>query len=93
MAIRFSRSASRHGISHARARYVVEACPCPLYPAPDASDPDEDVVLVLWADAGGVPLEVVGLELADGDLLVIHAMKLRNAYFEAYARVLECLGQ
>jgi len=93
MAIRFSRSAARHGISRARAQYVVEACPCPLYPPPEADGLDQEVVVFLWPDAGGVPLEVVGLELADGDLLVIHAMKLRKAYFEDYARVLECLGQ
>ena len=39
------------------------------------------------------PLEVVGLELADGDLLVIHAMKLRRAYREDYVRVMECAGR
>lgn len=37
----------------------------------------------------GVPLEVMGLELADGDLLVIHAMRLRPKYRDAFERVME----
>ncbi len=89
MAIRFSRSASRHGVAHNRARLVIERCGCPLYPP----DPDDDgLVVFLGPDGNGVPLEVVGLELADGDLLVIHAMKLRRAYREDYSRVMECQG-
>jgi hypothetical protein len=89
MAIRFSRSASRHGVSIGRARYVVEHCACPLYP----SDPDdEDLIVFLGPDSNGVALEVIGIQLADGDLLVIHAMKLRRAYRGDYARVMECQG-
>ena len=89
MAIRFSRSAGRHGIARTRARYVVEHCGCPLYPpSPD----DDGLVVFLGPDGYGVPLEVVGLELAAGDFLVIHAMKLRRAYRDDYARVMECQG-
>jgi hypothetical protein len=44
--------------------------------------------MFLGPDARGVPLEVVGLELADGDLLVIHAMLLRERFREEYARVM-----
>lgn len=90
MAIRFSRSASRHGIGHDRSRYVVEHGEFPLYSA----DPDrESLVLFLGPDARGVPLEVIGLELADGDLLVIHAMRLREMHRDDYARVMRCHGQ
>lgn len=89
MAIRFSESAFRHGISRDRARHVVEHCACPLYPPnPD----DEDLVVFLGPDAGGVPLEVIGVELAGGDLLVIHVMKLRRKYRDDYAKVMECQG-
>jgi hypothetical protein len=89
MAIRFSRSASRHGVSNGRAGYVVEHCGCPLYP----SDPDEeDLIVFLGPDGNGVPLEVIGVELADGDVLVIHAMKLRRTHRDDYARVMECQG-
>jgi len=90
MAIRFSRSASQHGVSHERSRYVVEHCTCPLYPR----DPgDEDLVVFLGPDDHGIALEVIGVELAEGNLLVIHAMKVRRRYLEDYARVMECQAQ
>ena len=87
MAIRFSSSASRHGISHERSRFVVEHCTCPLYPT---HLEDEDLIVYLGPDSHGIALEVVGVELADGDILVIHAMKLRRKYLDDYARVMEC---
>ena len=77
MAIVFRRSAGRHGISPERATFVVERCPCPLY-APDNDADELDRVVFLGPDAGGVPLEVVGIELENGDLVVIHAMRLRR---------------
>jgi hypothetical protein len=87
--VRFSRSAARHRIAPDRARYVVEHCPCPLY----SSDPDEaDLVVFLGPDVHGVPLEVIGVELADGGLLVIHAMRLRASYRDAYVEVMRCQG-
>lgn len=90
MAIRFSRSAARHGIRQDRSRYVVEQCACPLY----SGDPErEGLALFLRPDARGVPLEVVGLELADGGLLVIHAMRLREIHRDDYARVMRCHGR
>jgi hypothetical protein len=68
----------------------VEHCACPLYgPDPEALD----LVVFLGPDPNGIPLEVVGVELADGDLLVIHAMRLRRKYMADYARVMECQGQ
>ena len=36
---------------------------------------------------GAVPLEVAAVEQAGGDLLVIHAMRLRAKYAAAYAEV------
>jgi len=32
---------------------------------------------------------VIGIELADGDLLVIHAMRLRPKYRDAFEQVME----
>jgi hypothetical protein len=89
MSIEFWPSASRHGISHERARYVVETCVCPFYP-PDPDPGDEDLVVFLGPDNGGVPLEVVAVELANGDLLVIHAMRLRDRYAAEYEKVMRC---
>ena len=89
MAIRFSRSATRHSIEHHRARYVVEHCACPLY-SPDPDDADLNVFL--GPDHDGIPLEVIGLELANEGLLIIHAMKLRPKYRADYERVMRCQG-
>jgi len=70
----------------------VRTCSCPSYP----TDPDgeqHDLVLFLGPDQHGVPLEVVAVELADGDLLVIHAMRMRAIYENDYARVMRCREQ
>lgn len=87
MPVRFTRSADRHGIHRDRARHVMAQCAIPLY----SSDPDrESLVLFLGPDGQGVPLEVIGVELADGDLLVIHAMRLRATNRDEYERVMRC---
>ena len=88
MAIVFRRSAARHGISTDRATFVIETCPCPLY-APDETGP-RDHVMFLGPDADGVPLEVVGIELENGDLVVIHAMRMRSRFSAAYVQVMRC---
>jgi hypothetical protein len=46
----------------------------------------------MWSStyARGVPLEVFRLELADGSLLVIHAMRLRASYRDDYEGVMRC---
>jgi hypothetical protein len=35
-----------------------------------------------------VPLEVLAIELAEGDLLVVHAMRLRRRYLDEYRMVM-----
>ena len=87
MAIWFGRSSLRHGISEDRARYVVENCPSPRYTHVDESE--RDFVLFLWHDWNGVPLEVVAMDLASGDLVVVHAMKMRKSYEADYTEILE----
>lgn len=42
-------------------------------------------------DNRGVPLEVLAIELSDGDLLVIHAMRMRSKCLDDYERVMQCL--
>jgi len=37
-----------------------------------------------------VPLEVAAIELENGDLFVIHAMRMRQKYAAEYARVMSC---
>ncbi len=85
MHLEFARSADRHGISPERARHVIERGTMALYPIGAESDAR---VLFFGPDARGVPLEIGAVELADGDLLVIHAMRLRRMYHEAYEEVM-----
>lgn len=40
--------------------------------------------MFLGDDENGVALEVMAVELESGDLLVIHAMPLRDRYLEQY---------
>jgi hypothetical protein len=90
MPLRFSRSAARHGIHPDRVRYLVEHCATPQ----KTSDPDrESLVLFLGPDSRGVPLEVVGVELAEGDLMIIHAMRLRERHLDDYDEVMRWRGQ
>jgi hypothetical protein len=76
MPFRFASSAHKHGIGHERAAYVIEHCGLPY----EGLDGDSDAVLFLGEDWNGVHLEVGAIELEGGDLLVIHAMKLRRKY-------------
>ena len=85
LAVRFTASASRHGISNERAGYVVDDCPVPVY-APASGQ--RDAALFLGPDRDGVPLEVLAVELAESDLLVVHAMRLRRRYLDEYRMVM-----
>jgi hypothetical protein len=84
MALRFARSASKHHISHERAAYVIKHCGQPY----DGLEEDGDAILFFGDDWNGVPLEIGAIELEDGDVLVIHAMKLRGKYHDRYKEAL-----
>lgn len=86
VSLKWARSATKHRISRARSRHVIEHCVLrfreePPAGAPDCSDPR---VVLLGEDAGGTALEVMAVELRDRSLLVIHAMVLRDRYLEQY---------
>lgn len=75
-------SARRHGIGEERMLYVVRTCPMPLdHPV------DNGQVMYLGPDQRGVPLEVTALEDDNGQLVIIHAMRLRPSYPAAYEEV------
>ncbi len=79
--IRYANSAFRHGISRERIEYVVDHCGLVFdEAAPADSRIPDDRSVFLGDDANGVALEVAGIELDSGDLLIIHAMKLRAKY-------------
>lgn len=87
MQLHWTRAAAKHRISRPRIRYVIEHCglifeqPAPLGTPSGLDDPR---LVFLGDDASGVPLEVIAIELDGGDLLVIHAMRLRAKYRTYY---------
>jgi hypothetical protein len=80
VALVFAESALKHGVTAGQIEFVVAHCgmvfdePAP----PDASVPD-DRSIFLGDDEHGKALEVAAITLDTGDLLVLHAMKLRRA--------------
>lgn len=79
MGLQFAQSARRHRIGRARVRQVLAEPVLVVEPPPDAANRDRPC-LFLGDDDTGRALEVIGVFLADGDLLVIHAMDLRAKY-------------
>jgi hypothetical protein len=69
MDLRWARSTTKHRISRERSRYVIEHCGLRFEQDPPAGAPaGADLRLVyLGDDADGVVLEVMAIELEDGD--------------------------
>jgi hypothetical protein len=67
-------------------RYVIEHCGLRFLQPPPAGAPatGDDRVVFLGDGPGGEPLEVMAVEMRDGELLVIHAMALRDRYLNQY---------
>lgn len=84
----WARSATKHRVSRARSRYVVEHCGLRFWRRPLRRGPDfgkrDDRVLFFGDDAEGIALEVFAVGLAEGDLLLIHAMELRDRHLGLY---------
>jgi hypothetical protein len=77
-------SARKPGIRRAQARHVVETSRVvSVRPADPPARPDE-ALLFLGDDSAGQPIEVVGIEMDDRRLRVIHAMPMRRAYRALY---------
>jgi hypothetical protein len=76
--------ARRRRVSRAPVRYVVEHAG--LFFIREAAPPErpDEALLFLGDDKDGTRLEVVGVELADGRLRVIHAMAVRAGYADLY---------
>lgn len=72
---RVSRDQVRHVLDHAGLFFAQPSAP--------PSRPDE-ALLFLGDDATGTALEVAGVELADGRLRIIHAMRMRSSYHDLY---------
>jgi hypothetical protein len=70
-----ARAQVRHVVDHAGLYFVRPAAP------PDRPD---EALPFLGDDEHGMPIEVVGVELADGRLRVIHVMPMRPGYHDLY---------
>jgi hypothetical protein len=80
--VRFARSATKHRISKERIRHVISHCGLAFEePAPRASEAADERLVVL---GDGKELEVVAVEGPKGELIVIHAMELREKYRAQY---------
>jgi hypothetical protein len=80
--IRFTRSATKHRISRERSLYVIEHCGFQIVERlwrPNASDADQRIGF-FGDDLEALALEVMAVERSEEELLVIHAMNLRNRF-------------
>ncbi|MDR1099881.1 MAG: hypothetical protein LBL28_05305 [Treponema sp.] len=75
VAIKFSQSAFKHGITEAAIRRV---CLNAIYD--DILDEDEDKHLLLGFDGNGNVLEILYNIIDDETIRVFHAMKCRDAF-------------
>lgn len=73
-------AARRHRVSRTQVRYVVSPAGLVFGRAADSPLRPDEALLFLGDDDQGNPIEVVGVELADGRLRVIHAMPMRESY-------------
>jgi hypothetical protein len=81
----FARSATKHRISKERIRFVIAHCGLAFEePAPQASEVPDDRLVFLGDDAAGKELEVMAVEGPQGELIVIHAIELREKYKAQY---------
>lgn len=89
--IHWARSATKHRISRDRARHVIEHCGLRFWRKHPRRAPDfdqrDDQIFFFGDDSDGVGLEIIAVWLAEGELLVIHAMRLRDRHLALYEEV------
>lgn len=73
------RSALRHGLTETEITHAIDNSIVVADLEPDADPPK---ILVIGPDLAGNLLEVVLVELADEEVLVIHAMALRPVFHD-----------
>jgi hypothetical protein len=89
--LEWARSATKHRISRERSRYVIEHCGLRFEQEPPAGARvgASARLVFLGDDAEGIALEVMAVELSDDNLLVIHAMPLRDRYRKQYEEAMK----
>lgn len=81
-------SSDRHGISHERARHVLETAPVAFQVPDEDGEPDPNLLLFLGEDPNGVPLEIMVRLLDDDAVRVFHVMPMRAKYRALYEQIL-----
>lgn len=84
--VQFARSATKHRVSKESIRHVIDRCGLRFEesaPVRDAGVLDHRLVY-LGDDAADRALEVIAVEGVKGELIVIHAMRLRDRYRPQY---------
>jgi hypothetical protein len=76
--------ARKHRVSRAQVGHLIAQAGLYFVRPPAPPEWPDEALPFLGDDAAGVRLEVVGVELADGGLRVIHAMAMRRAYEDLY---------
>lgn len=85
--ISWTRSATRHRISRRRSGHVARTTGVIFQePAPPGSPLADDRLVFLGPDEEGEMLEVMAIETDAGRLLIIHAMPMRQQYFDLLRR-------
>ncbi|MGJ3507766.1 hypothetical protein [Enemella sp. A6] len=70
MGLRFTQAARKHRVGRASARHAMAN----TIPEPITTSRGDQGWLYIGADERGRELEIIAVELADGDLLVVHVM-------------------
>jgi hypothetical protein len=86
MGVRFARSATKHRVSKESIRHVIAHCGLCFDEPPPAKNAGvlDSRLVCLGDDANGRAIEVVAVEGDKDDLIVIHAMPLRDKYLDQY---------
>jgi hypothetical protein len=89
--LKWARAATKHRISRERSRYVIERCGLRFKQEPPSGAPisASSRLVFLGDDADGIALEVMAIELDNENLLVIHAMPLRDRYRKQYEEAMK----
>lgn len=83
--VRFARAATRHRVSKDRIRHVIANFHLRFEePAPAGGRARANRIVYLGKDAQGQVLEVMAVEVDDHEMLVIHAMPIRDKYKKKY---------
>jgi hypothetical protein len=81
-------AAGKHGITSAQIRFAISHCGLAFWQPPPEDQTEPDRVLILGDDHAGIPIEILAVEDEHGDLVAIHAMKMRRKYRRHYEEAL-----